>query len=106
MIAGAVAAAGRPSFGVLHGALAGLVTALVGALIEGIARTTSGCIPLLMAVEGRPCGRLPSVDYIGAFLSTSLTLGVAGAAVAAAGVVAVRRVLPRRRTAATPCPGP
>jgi hypothetical protein len=79
--------------------LAGLVAGLLGTLVEAVARTASSCVPALTLVEGRPCGRLPTVDYILPYLSIVLTVGIAGAAIAAAITTLVRQLAGRRGTA-------
>ncbi len=71
LLAGAIAAARAPSFGTLHGALAGLVAGVAGTIAVAITQTTSGCVPLFTVVEGRPCGRPPTVDFVAAYLAPS-----------------------------------
>ena len=75
LAAGVIAAARAVPFGTLHGMLAGLVAGIIGTLVEVIARTTSGCVTALTIVEGRPCGRPPTVDYIVPYLEIALTSG-------------------------------
>jgi hypothetical protein len=105
-LAGAVAAVRQPSFGVLHGVLAGLVAGVLGTLVEMIARTTTGCVPAFAPIAERPCGRLPTPDYAWAFLSSALTLGIVAAGLSAAIVVAGRRLLQMRRSPAAGSPVP
>ena len=96
LAAGVIAAARAVPFGTLHGMLAGLVAGIVGTLVEIIARTTSGCVTALTIVEGRPCGRPPTVDYIVPYLEIALTVGLTGAAIGAAITTAVRQLVTRR----------
>ena len=96
LAAGVIAAARAVPFGTLHGMLAGLVAGIVGTLVEIIARTTSGCVTALTIVEGRPCGRPPTVDYIVPYLEIALTVGLTGAAIGAAITTAVRQLVRRR----------
>ena len=95
---GVIAAARAVPFGTLHGMLAGLVAGIIGTLVEVIARTTSGCVTALTIVEGRPCGRPPTVEYIVPYLEIVLTVGLTGAAIGAAITTAVRRLASRRRS--------
>jgi hypothetical protein len=90
LLAGAIAAARAPRFGTLHGALAGLVAGLAGTFAVAVTQTTSGCVPVFLVVEGRPCGRPPTVDYVAAYLAPVLTIGIIGAALAAALVAVIR----------------
>jgi hypothetical protein len=96
LASGVVAAARAVPFGTLHGMLAGLVAGVIGTVIEAVARTASSCVPVLTIVEGRPCGRLPTPEYIGPYLSIVLTVGVTGAAIAAAITIAIRQLAARR----------
>jgi hypothetical protein len=99
VLAGAVAAIGAPGFRTLHGALAGLVAGLAGTLVVAVSRTTSGCVEALLVVEGRPCGKPPSGEYIAGYLAPVLTLGIIGAALAAALVAGILWLARRRRVA-------
>ena len=64
LLAGAIAAARAPRFGTLHGVLAGLVAGLAGTFAVAVIQPTSGCVPAFLVVEGRPCGRPPTGDFI------------------------------------------
>ena len=92
LAAGVIAAVRAVPFGTLHGMLAGLVAGIIGTLVEVIARTTSGCVTALTIVEGRPCGRPPTVEYIVPYLEIALTVGLTGAAIGAAITTAVRQL--------------
>jgi hypothetical protein len=98
LLAGAIAAARAPRFGTLHGALAGLMAGLAGTFAVAVTQTTSGCVPVLLVVEGRPCGRPPTVDFVAAYLAPVLTIGIIGAALAAALVAAIRWRTARTRS--------
>jgi len=104
LLAGAVAAVDAPRFRTLHGALAGLVAGLAGTLVVAVSRATSGCVAALLVVEGRPCGKPPTGDYIAGYLAPVLTLGIIGAALAAALVAAIGWLAMRRRVAAPETP--
>lgn len=90
LLAGATAAARAPRFGTLHGVLAGLVAGLAGTFAVAVTQTTSGCVSAFLVVEGRPCGRPPTVDWLAAYLASVLTIGIIGAALGAALVAAIR----------------
>ena len=88
--AGAFAAAGAPSFGTLHAALAGLVVAVGGTAVAGLTHAAQGCVPALEVVVGRACGKPPVIDYLTLYVSGPLTIGVVGAALAGASVAGIR----------------
>jgi hypothetical protein len=98
VLAGIIAAVRAVPFATLHGVLAGLVAGLIGTFVEAVARTASSCVPALTLVEGRPCGRPPTVDYILPYLSIVLSVGLTAAAIAAA-ITGVLRQLAASRGA-------
>ena len=102
LAAGVIAAARAVPFGTLHGMLAGLVAGIIGTLVEVIARMSSGCVAALTIVEGGPCGRPPTVEYIVPYLEIALTVGLTGAAIGAAITTAVRRSRGTARPRSTP----
>ncbi|HEY4189361.1 MAG TPA: M48 family metalloprotease [Candidatus Limnocylindrales bacterium] len=97
VIAGAAAGAWAPRFGTLHGVLAGLVAGLAGTLVVGVSRAATGCVQALAVVEGRPCGRPPTIEYLSAYISPVLTIGIVGAGIGAAVAAGIRWLVVGRR---------
>ncbi len=97
LIAGIGAAAGARAFGTLHGALAGSVAGIGGIVVAGLSQATQGCVPAMSVAVGRECGKPPVLGYLHDFGAPVLTVGIVGAAVAAAVTTAVRYLVVGRR---------
>ena len=98
LVAAIAAAIGARSFGTLHGVLAAFVTGIGGVVVVALAHTTQGCVPAMSVVVGRECGRPAAIGFLQDFWAPVLTVGIVGAAIAAAVTAAVRfLVIGRRR---------
>jgi Zn-dependent protease with chaperone function len=97
LVAAIAAALGARSFGTLHGVLAAFVTGLGGVVVVGLTQASQGCVPGMSVVVGRDCGRPPVIGYLADFWAPVMTVGIVGAAIAAAVTAAVRFVIVGRR---------
>ncbi len=102
LVAAIGAAIGARSFGTLHGVLAAFVTGIGGVVVVALTHTAQGCVPAMSVVVGRECGKPAAIEFLQDFWAPVLTVGIVGAAIAAAVTAAVRfLVIGRRRPTPT-----
>ncbi len=97
VVAAVAAAIGARSFGTLHGVLAAFVAGIGGVVVVALTQATQGCVPGMSVVVGRECGRPPVLGFLQDFWAPVLTVGIVGAAIAAAVTAAVRFLVVGRR---------
>ena len=106
VVAGGIGALGAVHLPASHGALAGLVAGLVGTAAGALDRAFTSCVAVTTVVEGRPCGRPPTLDYLFSYAATTLTVGILGAVLAAAAVGLARALVAGRGEPAPATPAP